>query len=380
MTAPQQRRVEWRYTFCDLLTRRPLARLPLVDADLAEIIGGPAAGGGKVPISNPKIRDRDPWAATTPRRTLCFAQRVVYVEDRKIAEPALWAGIVWKRVRSGAHLALTMATVESYWRMRLIAGDRTFSQDDDGEILRTLLADAEAVPNGGLGIDLGTDLVGTRSDRTVVAADLKTVMETATSVATAGGGMDWRIVPGYTRETGFTLSLRMADRFGRTDPTNRTWISRPDGRPGNELIGYEMTEDGTAVPNRVIGLGAGQGPDQMRSVATATEDGDGWPLLESSLGSATQDLITQAALDRHTAAELAKTRARERQITGMTVRGDRGATVDTYGLGDAVGLKLRDLLHQEPYTHVGRIVGRRIVPNQPGRNETVAMTLGPAVA
>lgn len=378
MTAPQQRRVEWRYTFCDLLTRRPLARLPLVDADLAEIIGGPAEGTGKVPISNAKIRARDPWAATTPRRTLCFAQRVVYVEDRKVAEPALWAGIVWKRVRSGTNLSLAMATVESYWRMRLLARDRTFSQDDDGEILRALLADAEAVPNGALGIDLGTDLVGTLSDRTVVAADLKSVLETATSVATAGGGMDWRIVPGYTPETGFTLSLRMADNFGRTDVTNRTWQSRPDGRPGNELIGYEMTEDGTAVPNRVIGLGAGQGPDQMRSTAIATEDG--WPLLETSLGSATQDLITQAALDRHTSTELAKTRARERQITSMTVRGDRGATVDTYGLGDAVGLKLRDPLHREPYTHVGRIVGRRILPNQPGRNETVAMTLGPAVA
>lgn len=365
----------------DLLTREPLARLPLVDAELSEAIEGPADGTGSIPLTPEVVRDQDPWNATRQRRTLCFAQRVLTAGDREVAAPALWAGIVWKRVRSGRALALTMSTVESYWAMRLVPRDRTFTNADDAAIQRQLLADAEAVPSGALGVTLGTRTVGTRSDRTVLAADLKTVLETAQSVATAAP-MEWRVVPGWNPDTGaFTLTLAQARTLGRDARDELVWVSRPGQRATNEVVGYEVTEDGANVPNRVVGLGATpENAPQLRSVATSAQLGPdelaaGYPLLESSLGSATGDLETQSYLDRHTRAELARMRAAETQITSLTVRGDRGWTTERYGLGDVLTLRLADPRFRVPVELPGRIVARTLRPAQPGRIEQVAMTL-----
>jgi hypothetical protein len=379
VTSPEEPQVAWRFTFYDLLTRRPLARLPLVDADLSEVIGGPADGSGTVPVINEQVRARDPWTATTPRRSLMLAQRVVSAPSgRIVASPALWAGIIWKRVRSGRALKLSLSTPESYWRMRLVAADRTFSQADDAVILRTVIGDAEAVPYGSLGVDLGADLIGARSDRTVIASEQKTVLETAQSIATGGNGFDWRLAPGVDAAGAPALSLRAAPALGSTVPGGRVWVSAPDGRPGNELVGYELTEDGAGVPNRMVGLGGGDGPDRLTSVQTVTDElTAGYPLLEAAEGSSTQDLITQEYVDKHTIADLREKRLAEVQVTSMTVRGDRGPTVDTYGLGDTVELRLRDPLHPAPLILRARIVGRRIQPPQPGRNETVALTLRP---
>jgi hypothetical protein len=380
VTAPAAPRVSWRYTFCDLLTRRALARLPLVDADLSEVIGGPADGTGRIPLTADSVRAADPWAATLQRRTVCFAQRIVTTGDLVVAAPCLWAGIVWKRVRSGTSLTLTMSTVESYWSYRL-AGDRTFTATDDATILRTVLADAEATPTGRLGITLGTSLLGTSSDRNILAADLKTVLETAQSVATTNG-FEWRIQPGYDPTTGgFTLTLLIGRPLGTAAATALLWTTAPGGRPGNEVLGYELTEDGGNVPNRVIGLGSGQPPGQLRSVATSASIGPdelaaGYPLLEMALNSSTQDLTWQATLDAHTRSALAAMRAGETRITSLTVRGDRGPTTDTYGLGDTVSVNLNDPLQQTPRTLRGRVLSRKIEPVQPGRTERVAMTLG----
>lgn len=381
MTAPAARRVAWRYTFCDLLTRRPLARLPLVDAELSEVIGGPAEGTGRVPLTNDLIRAADPWTATRQRRTLCFAQRTVTAGDTVVAAPCLWAGIVWKRVRSGSDMKLTMSTVESYLAQRLVPTDRTFAAAEDAAMLRTILADSEAVPSGALGLVLGATTLGTYSDRTVLASDLKTVLETVQSIA-ANGAFEWRIQPGYDPSTGgFTLTLVIGRPLGSAANTALVWSTAPGGRPGNEVLGYELTEDGTGVPNRVVGIGAGDPPDQLRSVALSSDVGPdelaaGYPLLESGLGSSTNDLVTQAAVDRHTRSELTAMRGAETRITSLTVRGDRGPTVDTYSLGDTLGLNLDDPLQQTPRLLSGRILGRKIQPVQPGRTERVAMTLG----
>jgi hypothetical protein len=374
--------VAWRYTFCDLLTRAPLAILPVVDADLTEVIGGVGEGSGKIPLTAPGVLTGpvSPWRATRAGRTMCFAQRVVTVDYRVVAQPCLWAGIVWNAKPAGRALALSMATVESYWDWRLVAQSRTFAQVDDAAIQRTLIAedDAEAVASGSLGIILGTSTVGTLSDRTVSAGDLDTVLEAVQSVAAGGGGFEWCIVPGVDAAGGFTLTLQQAPRLGRADPGAREWVAAPTGRPGNELLGHE--EETAAVPNRLVGVGAGSGPDQLRSVVDASELGDdeladGWPLLERKVSGGGSDLITQEALDYHTLSQLDATRRNRSRITSMTVRGDRGSTVDTYGRGDAVTLNLLDPYRETPGRVAARILSRRILPPQPGRNELVTMDL-----
>lgn len=377
MTVPDTGTVRWRYTFCDLLTDTPLAVLPLVDADLTEVIGGEGDGSGYVSLTAAATRAQDPWTATRPRRTICYAQRLLIVGGVQVAAPVLWHGIVWGRQRKGTQIALKMSTPESYWARRLVTGDRTFAAVDDADMLREVFRDAEAVPYGSLRLRYSTTVAGVRSDRTLVGTDLRTVLAVAQSIAAAGDGMDWRIAPGIDPATGwFFKTLEAAGRIGRRGVPELRWQTAATGRALNEAVGYGTDEDGTDVANWVIGLGAGQPPGQLRSIATAQVELDsGFPLLQKAL-SGGNELITQDALDRHTAGALTAGLETEETITGVTVRGDRPPSMDRYGLGDEVALDLNDPLHPTPTTVLARITARRILPAQPGRNETVALELG----
>jgi hypothetical protein len=384
----EDRRVTWRYTFCDLATRRPLAQLPLVGADLQEVIGGPAAGSGSIPLLDDEVRAADPWTATQPGWTVCFAQRVTTAGGREVSRPALWAGIVWKRVRSGTDLKLTMATPESYLGMRKVVQDRTFTGADDAAIQRTILADALAVPGGSMGgLAMPAVAVGTTSDLALRLADDRTVLDAVTAVGNAAP-LEWRIAPGYDEATGrFTLTLQQATRLGSSSTRALVWTSFPGSRQANEALGYEVTEDRTGVPNLLLGVAEaepaveGDPATILRSVQTAPELASGAPLLEATAAGDPVEPVTQARLDRATRAELDAMHRETLTLTGLTVRGDRGPDLASYGLGDALTLQASDRLWPDrtdgrPHEVSGRLLGRRIQPGETGRTETVTMTLG----
>jgi len=376
------RRIHWRYTFCDLATRRPLAQLPLLAVDLQEVIGGPATGNGTVPLLDEEVRASDPWTATRQRRTIMFAQRVTTAAGREVSRPALWAGVVWKRVRSGTGMKLTMATPESYLGARKVVQDRTFTGDDDAAIQRAILADALAVPGGSMGgLILPDTTVGTTSDYAVRLADDSTILEELTAVADAAP-LEWRIAPGYDEASGaFTLTLVQAARLGSSSSRALVWTSSPGSRQSNEVLGYDVTEDGTGIPTDLLGVGTDDDDTLLRSVQTTGEVEAGFALLEGTAAGKPGEPVTQARLDRATAAELAALVAEEVQLTGLTVRGDRGPDLASYGLGDTVTLQAADRLWPDPpdgrpHELSARIVGRRIRPAGQGTSETVTMTLG----
>lgn len=381
MTAPAEEWVEWRYTFCDLLTNRTLAVLPLRDVDLTETIGGPGAGKGTVPLSSEAVRARDPWGATTPRRTICWAQRVHYRGGAEVAAPVLWHGIVWDADPTPTGITLDLATPESYYEKRLVPRDHRWDQTDDAVMLRDLFRMAEEEPRGRLGLLYTDTLAGVRSDRSLVYDDLKPVLEVAQSIASAGDGLDWRIRPGIDPASGaFTKTLEVAPRLGRKPVPELTWQSASPARAENEAVGYSYPIKGSGVVNTVIGLGDGQGETGLRSRATAADLGnteleDGYPLLEAAYTGGSQ-LKTQDTLDRHTRGALSAALNNERRVESLTVRGDRAPSVERYGLGDEATLRINDLSQPHPVTVQGRIVARRFIPAQPGRNELVALTLG----
>lgn len=381
MTAPAPLSVRWRYTFCDLLTRTPLAVLPLLDADLTEVIGGAGDGTARVPLASERIRRRDPWSATQQRRTICYAQRLLLRGGRVVASPPLWHGIVWGRTRSGTSLDLKMSTPESYYARRIFGTDKRWTQTDDAAMLAELFQLAETEPAGHLSLAYATTPAGVLSDREVLRADRKRFLEVAQSIASAGDGLDWRLAPGVDPGTGaFTTTLEVAPRLGRTGLEELTWQTDSPGRAQNEVIGYQLEEDGTSVPNRYHALGDGQGESQLYAVVNAadlgnTELADGYPLLEDTLPGGTS-YKTVATLERHARGKMLAAQQHEARITGLTVRGDRAPTVDRYTLGDELTLRLADPLHRSPVTARGRLVARRLLPNQPGRTEKVAMTLG----
>jgi hypothetical protein len=228
------------------------------------------------------------------------------------------------------------------------------------------------------GIPVG--LSGNLVDRTYLGTDLRTTLDAMTSLGNTGAGMDWHLTPYRDSATG-QLAIR-ADlgypRLGRVQPPGVEWsewdTSRRGGRSGF-LGDYTLTEDESAVVNRMTGVGGGQPPDQIRvRVSNYAEMSAGYPMYEGSLtDSATDDLVTAASVTAHAQGAMDAARISAVTVSGVKVRGDLAPTLDSYVVGDDATLRLSDVLTGERLTVVGQIIGRKITPPQQGQAEGVQL-------
>jgi hypothetical protein len=385
------RRVRWRYHFTDLRSGLLIATLPLRDVRVSDATNVPSDGAANLPLTL-RIMRRSPFAATIPRRSAMWAERIELDPDsgRAVDSQIMWSGIVMRRSRKrfGRTMSLSLVTWASYFAHRLTT-DATFTQIDKFTIFRALLAQAVVQPGGFIPPHLstltsGTTLSGVLADRTYSTSDLKPVLESATQLAASGDGFDWRLVPYRDTDAAATFRLRLDlgyPRLGRTRPPGIVWSSQQnDGRAGY-LVDYTITEDGSAVSNRIVALGQGSGPTQLRSTINAGDVGRpevstyGYLLFESSLSSSSEDLSTQAVLDAHARGAMLAGLASETQLTGIVVRGDLAPTVTTYQVGDDGEFRIGDAVTGQPTTIVGQMIARTIEPSQQGRTEKVTMNV-----
>lgn len=394
--------VRYRYYFTDFRLGRLLAVLPLLDVSLSDVMKGAAAGSAKIPLSSARVRSQDPFGATTPGRTCMWAERQEFDPASGVVarRDVMWGGIVMSRSRQRAArtMSLGLVTWPSYLADRLV-GDHAYTQADKGTILGDLLLEAATqpavptTPPGGYpvipvpltGLGGGTAL-GVLSDRTYLASDLKPTLDAVKELGTSGTGFDWRFTP-YRDPTVTTVgeSFRVrADtgypRLGRRAPADLRWSSdRADSRSRWGWVeDYTITEDRSAVYNRLTALGDGTGPTQLRSTKTGSdvgvdENGSGFPLYETSLMGSTQDDRTQDTVDSKALGALRTGFAGQFKVTGIKVRGDLAPKVYSYQLGDDITLKVDESVNGRPATIVGQLVGRTIDPPQQGRTETVTM-------
>lgn len=391
--APEPQVVSWRYHFTDMRSGRYITHLPLVGAEFTEILSGVGAGQGLIPLASEEVRARNPWAATIPRKTVCWAERQVHnPETGRVAYSTFpWAGPVLsrRRSRSGRGMALGMVSWAGWFARRLIAEDLLFTQQDDFELIRILFAHVLDFPAGECAhIDPQrfTNQAGTYSDRSYSTSDLKPVLEAVQQFATAED-VEWRWR--YGRDTAtpelFRARLELGRPLGRFDAPDLVWSSDENTTRAGQLIDYEVLEDGSGVNNLVTAMGAGSGPAQLRATVGGfdvgrDEVGYGYPLWEGSLSSSTSDLKTQESVERHARGALLAGFASELLVSGIVVRGDLSPTLDTYELGDVATLNLADPYSpEEQIDTTARILGRKILPSEPGRNEKVTMTVQPAL-
>jgi hypothetical protein len=245
------RAVRWRYHFTDFRMGVLLATLPMTGVSLSDVLNGAADGTGTVPLTSAAVRARDPFRATVPRRSVCWAERQTVLPGGVVADSRLmWAGIVMKRERSSAGRAmkLSMVTWPSYFQKRLISG-RTWTQADKFTIMRTVAADAVVQPpvdtadpgvygdsphTAPLSVTTGP-LSGVLADRTYLATDLKPALEAMSELGNSAGGFDWRLVPFMAAAgdlTSFQVRMDLGyPRLGRTDPPDVRWSTdRADSR------------------------------------------------------------------------------------------------------------------------------------------------------
>jgi hypothetical protein len=405
VTAPraQVTPARYRYYFTDFRLGRLIAVLPLLDVSLSDVLRGAAAGSAKVPLSSPRVLAQDPFGATVPARTCMWAERQEYDPASGVIarRDVMWGGVVMARSRQRAARTMTLGLVTwpSYLSNRLV-GDHAYTQADKGLILADLLAEAATQPGvptqpPGLYPALPPALtplatagtpIGVLADRTYLASDLKTTLDTVKELGASGNGFDWRFTP-YRDPTvptvGESFKVRCDvgyPRLGRTAPPDLRWSSdRSDSRSRWGWVeDYTITEDRSAVYNRVTALGDGTGPTQLRSSKTGSdvgvdENGSGYPLYETSLMSSTQDDRTQDTVDSKALGALRAGFASAVKVTGIKVRGDLAPQVYRYQIGDDITLAVDESINGRPATIFGQLVGRTLEPPQQGRTETVTM-------
>jgi hypothetical protein len=286
-------------------------------------------------------------------------------------------------------MTLGLVTWESYFKHRLITYDRTHTQVDKHEILRDLLAQgaeqpylnnffpeppAWGDPHTNLLYDPVT-LSGVLADRTYLASALKPVLEAATELAASGGGFQWHITPYRDAYGLFRLRLDVGTpRLGRPAPIDVRWSDDENDTRAGWLLDYTLVEDGSNTRNRIIALGEGSGPTQLRGEAVHIDEYlAGYPIYEGSLGSSTQDDRTQDTVDSKADGALLAGRAAEVQLSGIKVRGDLAPNLTRYTLGDDGTFDLAATTTGQPTRIVGQIIGRTIEPAQRGRTEQVTL-------
>lgn len=389
MTRPA---VSWRYLFTDMRGRL-LDDLPMTGVSMTEVLSGAGEATGTVNLASRAVQKKNPASLTVTRRTAMWAQRITTdaVTGQVIEAPILWGGPVVgrERSRSGRSMTLRMFSWAGYFASRLVRVDRTFTQADKFLVMRWLFDQCRQFEGGTVAFDTsgiagGQINAGTLHDRTYLASDLQPVLTAAKELAGSGNGFDWRIA--HVRQAGgdrlFRAILDLGyPRIGRVASQALRWSTSTDRDRAGELLDYTINEDGSAVYNYAVGLGAGTGPGQLRSVVTARDVGRdevgsfGYPLWETSLGSSTNQLETQAALDAHTRGAMLAGLASEVQVTNVKVRGDLPPVLTSYAVGDDLTLDIEDEVTPEGVRIVGQMVGRKIEPAEQDRNELVTMTV-----
>jgi hypothetical protein len=413
------RAVRWRYHFTDFRLGRLITTLPMVGVKLDDVLNGAASGSGTVPLSGQVIA-RDPFSATVTRRSICWAERQILDAGQVIESTVPWAGLVMKRTRqyAGRAMKLDMITWPGYFERRLLR-DWTFGQQDKFTIFRTLLADAvnqpavailipgtpptpafyghnspqhalcpSTTPTTGPRVGVlswRTDRIPVRGPRRpYLASDLKTTLSAINELAASGDGFDYRFIP-YMATPGDLTTMRVRaevgyPRLGRLTPPDLRWSTDPADR--RQRWGFvedlTITEDGSAVNNRITAVGSGTGPDQIRATADSTqilrnEQRAGYPLYEGTAGGASNDDRTYDTVYGKAYGALVSGFASEMQVTGIKIRGDLAPSVTSYALGDDVTVRVGDAVTGQPTTFVGQLVGRSIEPPERGGTEQVTL-------
>lgn len=404
MTLPapsDPRTIRWRYHFTDFRSGVLLATLPMTGVTLGEVLSGVGSAKGTVPLSSLDVRQRDPFAATTPRRTCCWAERQVLdpSSGQVVESSTMWGGIVLSRNRShgGRSMTLGMTSWAGYLARRL---SRTYRgrNYDLFTVARDLVSWAVRQPVGAYGrpvtghsphhdplIPTTGPLSGVLNTVVFLHSDLKPTLEALTQLADGDPGFDWRLVP-YMETPGDLSTFRVRldlgyPRLGRVQPADLRWST--DKRDSRSRWGYvsdlTIAEDGSGVNNRLWATGGGSTGEDLITVAVESsqtsrnETLSGYPVWETALQGASQDDKTSQQVIRRAMGAMLAGFSSEVQVSGIKVRGDLHPTVSSYAVGDDLTIKIGEQTTGQPTTLIGQLVGRTIEPAEQGSVERVSL-------
>ncbi len=300
---------DWTYQLADLRTGAVTADIELTGARISQRLNaaGTMNGTWNVPQG---WEGGSPYVLTTPARTMGIAFR----DGRP-----MWAGPLWTR-RVNPDKGSVDLGFSDFWSIfdsrfvlppftpdnttsQVSQLNTTFGQVEQNDIVRALLAQAQAHPGGDYGIVPDTTVSGILRDRTYAGHELVDVGTALKQLAEVIDGPDlmFSVAPELDANGRVVKTLRIGDpKLG------------VEGSPhvfelGSNIVNYSFNSDGTRMVTRQFATGEGTEAGQL--IAVAERDvmySDGWALLEAEASYNTTTL--DATLFEHATADLQRNR------------------------------------------------------------------------
>ncbi len=284
----------YRYLAHDLRTGAFLGELPLGNVTYTDELNGAGSLSGAILDLGARTSDGTRLAptylnATTPRRT------AVWVERNGALVPAS-PYLIWRRQhrRSSRVLQLQMQSMLSFLA-RTDPLTTTLAVDDDQlDIVRTLVAHAQSKPGGDVGIEVGAETSGVTRTGTWWSYERRNIGKLIEDLAAQSDGFDFSVDASYVDDVP-TATLRLwYPRKGRRLTGNDIVF-----QDGKNLLDWTLDEDGAGAASTVHALGPGNGDDMMITTISRTDVIDaGYPLtsiVKPMKDAATREILQSRA-------------------------------------------------------------------------------------
>jgi hypothetical protein len=315
---------DYAYIAYDLLTNTPVAEVPLSGVTWSLALNDDGSMSGTIPSGVARGR--------ADLRSLLHARTAIYV----LRDGDIVAGyILWDDQPTPAGLQISEGNCQgflSYFNRRRISTTLTYLQQDQFAIAENLIARAQAVTNG----DIGIELVGTRSgvlrDRTYDGTEIKNLREALLQLGAVENGFDQTIAVS-----------RGSDGAPRRRQAATGLVLE---YPGN-VLDYQWQRLGSSLATTVWAIGGtpttattddAELPALRSRADNVTLTNAGWPVLETDVSFT--DVIEQPTLNAHAVGE-ALADSGIVVVPTITVRAD-DPPLPSLMVGDEVRVRITD--------------------------------------
>jgi len=364
-----------RYTYytADLATGAITDELPLYDVTFSTELNESGEFRGRLPLGDPRVTVHHPRELTEPGRA------ALYVERDGVL---VWGGVVWtvKYTSADRHLEIGAAGFLSYFDHRRVlpadfdpditdlgAVNVTFTDRDQSDVVRELVAIAQAHPGGDIRVRPEvTALSGIPLTLTYPGSGLKSTGEALRELASLEHGPDFLLDMTYGSDGRPVRRLRVGTpRLGQQG-TPHVW------EYGANLIGYTWPADGASTASRVFALGEQGETSQL--VAVAEDRATGRPLTETEVSYVH---LTDPALLLSQARSALTAVSAPVVLPELTVRADLDPVLGSYQVGDDATVVIKDVFFPEGVQFDVRITGIEVTPGNDAGEEQVQLTVTP---